>query len=91
MSDPACDLAAIASIYSSTKGSPIDSHTLFIGEVGLTGEVRRVSHADIRIEEAQKLGIQRIFLSRSDYQKFHSEFDVELISVGTVTELENLL
>jgi DNA repair protein RadA/Sms len=54
--EPASDLAAILAIVSSFKNKPLPGKTCFFSEVGLTGEIRKVSHADKRKKEAQKLG-----------------------------------
>src|SRR5690606_15355771 len=52
LSEPAADLAAAAAIWSSARAKPLPPDWVFIGEVGLTGEVRRVSNPQTRIEEA---------------------------------------
>ena len=61
--DPATDLAVIAAIISSHFDLPIDSKSCFAAEIGLSGEVRPVSRVEQRINEAEKLGYQRIFIS----------------------------
>lgn len=54
--EPAVDLAICIAVLSSVKDVPIDSGTCFIGEVGLAGEVRAIPQADVRVQEAAKLG-----------------------------------
>jgi DNA repair protein RadA/Sms len=61
--DPSLDLAIIAAIISSLKDSPLPENSVFIGEVGLNGEIRPVSQLDARISEASKLGYTNIFVS----------------------------
>ena len=61
--DPSLDLAIIAAIISSLKDTPLPEHSVFIGEVGLNGEVRPVSQLEARISEATKLGYENIFVS----------------------------
>jgi DNA repair protein RadA/Sms len=61
--DPSLDLAIIAAIISSLKDSPLPENSVFIGEVGLNGEVRPVSQLEARISEASKLGYTNIFVS----------------------------
>ena len=61
--EPSLDLAVIASVLSSVKESKITPKTAFIGEVGLSGEVRAVSQIEKRIKEAMKLGYEKIFVS----------------------------
>jgi len=58
--DPAADLAICAAIVSSFKNKVIDPHTVLCGEVGLTGEIRSISHFNLRVSEAKNLGFQRI-------------------------------
>jgi len=60
VSDPALDLAFIAAIISSYENQPLPPKTIFLGEIGLNGEIRPVSNIDKRIKEATKLGYERI-------------------------------
>ncbi|HYG14362.1 MAG TPA: DNA repair protein RadA, partial [Bacteroidia bacterium] len=62
--DPGTDLAMVAAILSSYEDIPIPSKTAFAAEVGLSGEIRAVSRIDQRISEAEKLGFDRIFISK---------------------------
>lgn len=59
VSEPACDLGIAVAVASSYRSSPLDAGTVVFGEVGLTGEVRSVSHAALRIGEAARLGFRR--------------------------------
>jgi len=61
--DTSLDLAILAGIISSLKDSPLPEHSVFIGEVGLNGEIRPVSQLESRISEAAKLGYENIFVS----------------------------
>jgi len=63
VTDPACDLAVIASVLSSNFDYPIPSDCCFAAEVGLSGEIRPVSQTERRITEAARLGFKRIFIS----------------------------
>lgn len=62
-SDPSLDLAILAALISGLKDKPLTPKTVFIGEVGLNGEIRPVSQVEGRINEAQKLGYEKIFIS----------------------------
>jgi DNA repair protein RadA/Sms len=64
--EPACDLGIIAAIASSFKNAPVDVKTVLIGEVGLTGEVRAVSHIDKRIMEAARIGFETCIVPRGN-------------------------
>jgi DNA repair protein RadA/Sms len=62
--DPAIDLAVVAAVLSSNANIAIDKKTALAGEVGLSGEIRPVSRIDQRISEAEKLGFERIVISK---------------------------
>jgi DNA repair protein RadA/Sms len=94
LSEPACDLAAAAAIWSSASERAIPQGWLFIGELGLTGEVRRVSHSDIRIEEAMKLGFKTLVLPantpKSVLDRVVSDGKIKSILVSRVDELPKI-
>lgn len=62
--DPAIDLAVISAILSSNEDIPIESKFCFAAEVGLSGEIRPVNRIEQRIQEAEKLGFEQIFVSK---------------------------
>ncbi|MBF4500937.1 DNA repair protein RadA [Savagea sp. SN6] len=86
LDEPAIDLAIIASIVSSYKEEAVGLTDCFIGEVGLTGEVRRVSRIEQRVNEAAKLGFTRIFLPASNIDGWEAPKNVQLIGVETVQD-----
>lgn len=59
ITEPAADLAVAAALISSQTGQPVPTHTVFFGEVGLSGEIRTVSQPDVRLKEAAKLGFNQ--------------------------------
>jgi len=61
VNEPAVDLSVAASIISSLKDIAIGQDTALFGEVGLTGEIRRIVYMDMRIRECERLGIRKIF------------------------------
>jgi DNA repair protein RadA/Sms len=67
LSEPACDLAAAAAIWSSFEERAFPADCVFLGELGLTGEVRKVGQLDQRIEEAKKLGFKTLVVPRGSY------------------------
>ncbi|MBQ5958164.1 MAG: DNA repair protein RadA [Bacteroidales bacterium] len=86
--DPALDLSVVAAVLSSNADIPIDNRTAFAAEVGLSGEIRAVTRIDARIAEADKLGFERIFISKYnakglDIKRFH----IQVVSVATVYDL----
>lgn len=62
--DPAIDLAVVAAILSSNEDIPVEKDCCFVGEVGLSGEIRPVNRIDQRIQEAEKLGFSNIYVSK---------------------------
>ncbi len=62
--DPAIDLAVVTSVLSSGEDIPIDPKICFSAEVGLSGEIRPVNRIDQRITEAEKLGFEKIVISK---------------------------
>lgn len=62
--DPAIDLAVIAALISSQQDIALPSNITFAGEVGLSGEIRAVNRIEQRIQEAEKLGFEQIFISK---------------------------
>src|SRR5690625_2109527 len=66
LDEPAIDLAIAISIASSFRDQPTRAVDIFIGEVGLTGEIRRVSRIDQRVQEAAKLGFKREICTKNN-------------------------
>ena len=62
ISDPAADLAVMKALASSLADKPADPKTVYIGEAGLGGEIRRVPYTDRRVREAEKMGFQKALL-----------------------------
>ncbi len=62
--DPAIDLAVISAILSSSEDLSIEQKICFAAEVGLSGEIRPVNRIEQRIQEAEKLGFEQIFVSK---------------------------
>lgn len=86
ISEPAADLAVIATIASSFRNKLIKPHTIIFGEVGLTGEVRSVSHVDKRINEAIKMGFETCIIPRGNYDKLPRISEINIIGVNNVRE-----
>jgi DNA repair protein RadA/Sms len=61
--DPAIDLGIAAALYSSRQDQPLDADAVYIGELGLGGEVRPVSFIEQRLREAQKMGFKQAYLA----------------------------
>lgn len=87
--DPATDLAVICAILSSAEDIPVDAHTCFAGEIGLTGEIRPVNRIDQRIREAARLGFNTIYISRYNLQDeiIKAEKEINVVKVSKVEEV----
>ena len=85
ISDPAIDLGIAGALASSLRDKPINSKTVLIGEVGLTGEVRAVSAIEQRIKEAEKLGFDRIVLPKHSYKKLPGSFKINISPVERIS------
>ncbi|WP_243292357.1 DNA repair protein RadA [Bacillus sp. FJAT-47783] len=86
LDEPAIDLAVALSIASSFKDQSTKATDVFIGEVGLTGEVRRVSRIEQRVQEAAKLGFQRVILPKANIEGWQVPKGVEIVGVENVYE-----
>ena len=86
MNEPALDLAIIMSLVSSLKDRAIDPKTVIFGEVGLSGEVRGVSMAEQRVNEAVKLGFETCILPQICLDRLKRTEGIRLIGVRNVRE-----
>jgi DNA repair protein RadA/Sms len=91
ITDPAIDLSIIASLISSHIDIPIDKKFCFVGEVGLSGEIRTVSRLDQRIQEAAKLGFTHIFVPKNNIKKTLENASINIVGVKNIKELNELL
>lgn len=85
--DPAINLAVVAAIMSSGVDVAISPKDCFVGELGLSGEVRSVARIEQRIAEASKLGFKRIFFSKYNLKGLTNRYDIELCPIGKIEEL----
>lgn len=86
LDEPAIDLAIAVSIASSFKDQPCKPNDVLIGEVGLTGEIRRVSRIDQRVQEAAKLGFKRAIIPAKNMDGWTIPDSIEIIGVNSVQE-----
>lgn len=88
--DPAIDLAVVCAILSSNEDEAISQNVCFAAEVGLAGEIRAVSRIEQRILEAEKLGFEKIVLSK--FNKITpGKFQIEIIKVSKIEDVVRLL
>ncbi|WP_374719344.1 DNA repair protein RadA [Parageobacillus toebii] len=92
LDEPAIDLAIAVSIASSFRDQPTNPSDVIIGEVGLTGEVRRVARIEQRVQEAVKLGFSRIIIPKNNLAGWNPPKHITVIGVSHVAEaLEHTL
>jgi len=90
--DPSIDLAVLCALLSSFEDTPLHQHICFAGEVGLSGEIRAVNRIDQRIAEAEKLGFEKIIVSKYNQKGLAKQkFNIEIVTMGQVEELYRYL
>lgn len=85
--DPAIDLAVVAAVMSSNFDLTIPRHTAFIGEVGLSGEIRTVTRIEQRVAEAEKLGFETIYVPKGNLKGVKDKINIKIIEVGKITDM----
>jgi len=86
INEPAIDLSIALAIYSSEKDIPIKADTIVFGEIGLSGEVRSVSMAEQRVNEAKKLGFNKAIIPSSNMSNVKNIKGIEVVGVADVKE-----
>ncbi len=84
--EPAIDLGLCIACCSSFKEVPARSVDVALGEVGLGGEVRAVTHVKARIAEAKRLGFSRCIIAKSNLKDLEIEAEIEIVACATVDE-----
>ncbi len=90
--EPAVDLAVAMAIVSSYKNIVIDNKTVFIGEVGLTGEIRSINQFEKRVKEVEKMGYQKIIgncKQIENLKKENTSMTIQLVGIGTIEQAIN--
>ena len=86
INEPALDLAILLALFTSYKDISVPDSLIAFGEVGLSGEIRAVSQADIRVMEAKRLGFTDVILPRPNYNACKKVEGIRIIPVETVQE-----
>ncbi len=90
--DPAIDLAILSALISSLLDVSVPNDICFAGEVGLSGEIRAVSRIDQRVQEADRLGFKKIFISKYNTKGLDvSKYSIEIKTVAKIEELYRTL
>ena len=87
VADPALDLAVVCAILSSNVDIAISPKICFAAEMGLSGEIRPVARVEQRVSEANRLGFEKIFISKYNGKSIKtSKYDIEVVQVGVIEE-----
>lgn len=86
LDEPAVDLPVALALISGLKDTVIPAGNVAFGEVGLTGEIRSVSNADLRIAEAARLGFKRIIIPQHNLKSVTPRSDITVVGVRTIRE-----
>lgn len=89
--EPAVDMGIIAAVASSFLDRPVSDGTVVLGEVGLTGEVRAISHAETRVAEIQKMGFKKCILPHSNLKRINKTGSIELSGINNISEAMEVL
>ncbi len=92
LNEPATDLAAAAAIWSSSEGTSVPGNWMFVGELALTGEVRRVPQLEVRIQEAKKLGFSTVVVPANSPKKIlDAKHGLTIIPIDRIRDLARVL
>jgi len=90
--DPSIDLAIVCALLSSYEDVPLPQKVCFAGEVGLSGEIRAVNRIEQRIAEAEKLGFEKIIISKYNTKSLGKlKFGIDVVTLGKVEEVYQYL
>ena len=84
ISEPAIDLGIIMAVTSSFKNIPIQKDVVVMGEVGLTGEVRRINLIEKRLKEIEKLGFKKCIIPENNKKSLKDEYKLDIIGVQNI-------
>ena len=85
--DPAIDVAVAVAVMSSNFDIPVPKEYAFVGEIGLSGEIRGVTRVENRIAEAEKLGFTKIFIPKGNLKGSGKKFEIEIVEVRRLEEV----
>ena len=85
VTETAADLAVVLAVFSSLRDMPMDSRTVVMGEVGLTGDIRRVPHALRRIKEGAKMGFQTFIIPKGNLDEMKEGAFPQCRIIGAAT------
>ncbi|MBI5052933.1 MAG: DNA repair protein RadA [Chloroflexi bacterium] len=89
--EPAADLAVAAAIASSVRDRAVPADMAFVGEVGLSGELRAVSQINVRLREAAKLGFKKVLIPKTVKRNEPFPTGIEILQARSVHEALDLI
>lgn len=87
IADPGIDLAVVAAVMSSNFDVSVSRKSVFVGEVGLSGEIRTVTRIEQRVLEAEKLGFKNIVIPKGNLKGIKDNFNINIIEVNRISDL----
>ncbi len=91
ITEPASDLAVISAIVSSFRDMPLPEGMVIFGEVGLSGEVRAISQAELRLKEAARIGMTTAIIPKSNLERMREKINIKINGVGSINELIEII
>ena len=91
ITEPAADIAVLMAIVSSLKGIPVPVAMVMFGEIGLTGEIRAVTRAEFRLNEAARLGFKYCIMPGMSRKQPDKPWDFDVTFARNVTECADRL
>ena len=91
VNEPAVDMGIVAAIASSFLDKPVSDNTVVLGEIGLTGEVRAISHADIRVAEISKMGFTTCILPDANVKRINPVEGIRIIGARSVSDAIDMI
>ena len=91
VAEPAADLGIAVALVSSFLDRPVSEGVIVFGEIGLTGEIRAVSHADMRIKEADKMGFSRGIIPNNCMKQTMGVKGIEMTGISSLKQIMTIL
>ncbi|OOV42323.1 DNA repair protein RadA [Leptospira kirschneri serovar Pomona] len=88
--EPALDLAICASIISSYLDQPLPKGTCVLGEVGLSGEVRSIGQANLRVKELAGVGMKKVILPEGNLSELDQNLEIQIKEIRSLNDLRSL-
>lgn len=86
INDPAIDLGIAFAIASSMNNKPVGDDVIIIGEIGLAGEIRGVTNVLQRVKEADKMGLKKCIIPKSNYDSAMEKLDINVVCVSSLSQ-----